>query len=139
MGNLVVFFGRNRSILNIVSKYKNVYKASLYEIEIKEEISFLDKLLNKKINIEKCNINLNNYENIILVTSLWFNKIPSPVIRFLEQSTGKINNIIYVLYNNNKEDYPKEFDKMDRILNLRRKNSYFVSIDKNDIHVRVYQ
>ena len=76
---------------------------------------------------------------IILISNLWFNKIPNPVIRFLEINTGNINNIVYVLYNDNKEDHPEEFDKMDKILNLRRDKSYFVSLDKKDIHVRVYQ
>ena len=137
--NLVVFFSRKKDILRIVSQYKKEYNADIYEIESTENIGFLTKVTNSNVSIKKCNINLNKYENVILISSLWFNKVPSPVIRFLEQATGHINNIIYVLYNNNKEDKALEFDKMDKILNLRRKKSYFVSLDKNEIHLRVYQ
>ena len=142
MGNLVIFFSRNKEILKIVSKYKEIYNASVYEIETTNNINFFNKLtstfLSNSINIKKCNLNLSNYQNIILISPLWFNKIPSPVIRFLEMQTGKINNIIYILFSNSL-DNPSEFDKMDKILNLRRDKSYFVSLDKNDIHVRVYQ
>ena len=143
MENLVVYFSKNKDILKIVSKYKNLYSASSYEIEPKENLDFFKKVssvyLGSKISIKRCNLNLMNYENIILISPLWFNKIPNPVIRFLEQSTGKIKNINYILYNDNKKDCPSEFDKMDKILNLRRDKSYFVKVNKDDIHVRVYQ
>ena len=143
MGNLVIFYSKNKDILKIVSKYKEMYNASVYEIQTKNNISFFDKLsstyLGSKISIKRCNLNLIEYDNIILISPLWFNKIPNPVIRFLEQSTGKIKNINYILYNDNKKDYPSEFNKMDKILNLRRDKSYFVKVNKDDIHVRVYQ
>ncbi len=143
MGNLIVFYGDKKDIKKIVSKYKIAYNASVYQIETKEKVGFLKKITStyskQKLAIKRCNLNLKNYQNIILVTSLWFNKVPSPILRFLEQQTGKINNIIYILYNNNKEDKPEEFDKMDKILNLRRVKSYFVTMNKDDIHVRVYQ
>jgi len=139
MENLVIFFDKNKDILKIVANYKNLYNANVYEIETLQNPSFLDKLLGNKIGIKRCNLDLRKYQNIILVSSLWFGKIPTPVVKFLEQQTGKINNIIYVLYNNNKEDHPKEFEKIDKILNLRREKSYFVNVDKKDIHVRVYQ
>ena len=141
--NLVIYYGKNKNILKIVSKYKNLYKANTYQIETINNISFKDKFkstyLGTNLNIKRNNINLLDYENIILISELWFNKIPNPVKRFLEINTGNINNIIYVLYNDNKEDYPEEFNKMDKILNLRRDKSYFVSLDKKDIYVRVYQ
>lgn len=143
MGNLVVFYSRNKDILKIVAKYKETYQASLYEIETVNNISFMDKFssvfLGNNIPIKRCNLNIASYEKIILVSPLWFGNVPRPVKRFLEQQTGKINSIIYVLYNNNKEDKEKEFDKLDKIINLRRSNSYFVTVNKKDIHVRVYQ
>lgn len=137
--NLVVFFSREKDILRIVSQYKKEYNASVYEIEMSSNVNFLTKFTNSKVSIKRCNLNLNNYQNIILISPLWFNKVPSPVIRFLEQAAGHVHNIVYVLYNNNKEDKALEFDKMDKILNLRREKSYFVSLDKKEIHVRVYQ
>ena len=139
MKNLVVFFDKNKDILRIVSKYREFYHADVIQIETIERIGFLDRLNNRNLNIKRINLNLNNYQNIILVSSLWKNQIPTPVIKFLEQNTGKINNIIYVLYNKNKADKPQEFDKMDKILNLRRDKSYFINLDKKDIHIRVYQ
>jgi len=139
MGNLIVFFSKNKDILKIVSKYKELYKADIYEIETLEKINILDKLLSTNINIKRCDINLNSYNNIILISPLWFNKVPNPVIKFLNQQTGKINNISYILYNNNHKDYPKEFNKLDKILNLRRDKSYFVNVVKDNIKVRVYQ
>ena len=137
--NLVVYYSKDKDVLKIVSKYQKDYNASVYEIETIENINFLTKLTNKRINIKKCPFNLLKFENIILISPLWFNKVPNPVIRFLEQATGHINNIIYVLYNNNKEDKPSEFDKVDKILNLRRDKSYFVKLNKKEINVRVYQ
>lgn len=139
MGNLIVYYSKNKDILKIVNKFIDLYNATTYEIETLEKVSFMQKLKGKNVSIKRCNLNLLNYQNIILISPLWFDKVPTPVIRFLEQATGHINNIIYVLYNNNKEDHAKEFDKMDKILNLRRSKSYFVSINKKDIHVRVYQ
>lgn len=139
MGNLIVYYSKNKDILKIVKKFIDLYNATTYEIETLEKVSFIKKLKGENVNIKRCNLNLLNYQNIILISPLWFDKVPTPVIRFLEQATGHINNIIYVLYNNNKEDHAKEFDKMDKILNLRRSKSYFVSINKKDIHVRVYQ
>ena len=139
MGNLIVYYSKNKDILKIVNKFIDLYNATTYEIETLEKVSFIKKLKGENVNIKRCNLNLLNYQNIILISPLWFDKVPTPVIRFLEQATGHINNIIYVLYNNNKEDHAKEFDKMDKILNLRRDKSYFVSINKKDIHVRVYQ
>ena len=139
MGNLIVYYSKNKDILKIVNKFIDLYNATTYEIETLEKVSFIKKLKGENVNIKRCNLNLLNYQNIILISPLWFDKVPTPVIRFLEQATGHINNIIYVLYNNNKEDHAKEFDKMDKILNLRRSKSYFVSINKKDIHVRVYQ
>ena len=137
--NLVIYYEKKKDILNIVNKFKIDYNADVYQIETLESVGFLTKIKNNPVSIKRCNINLLNYNTIILISSLWHNKVPSPVIRFLEQSTGKIKNIIYILYNNNQEDKPKEFDKMDKILNLRRNKSYFVSLDKKEIHVRVYQ
>ena len=139
MGNLIVYYSKNKDILKIVNKFIDLYNATTYEIETLEKVSFIKKLKGENVSIKRCNLNLLNYQNIILISPLWFDKVPTPVIRFLEQATGHINNIIYVLYNNNKEDHAKEFDKMDKILNLRRSKSYFVSINKKDIHVRVYQ
>ena len=137
--NLVIYYDKSKIIKNIALKYQQEYNASLYEIEVNDNVNFFTKLQNKNVSIKRCNLNLSNYNNIILVSPLWFNKVPSPVIRFLEQSTGIIKNITYVLYNYNKDDKPKEFDKMDKILNLRRNRSYFVTVDKKEIHVRVYQ
>lgn len=139
MGNLIVYYSKNKDILKIVKKFIDLYNATTYEIETLEKVSFMQKLKGENVSIKRCNLNLLSYQNIILISPLWFDKVPTPVIRFLEQATGHINNIIYVLYNNNKEDHAKEFDKMDKILNLRRDKSYFVSINKKDIHVRVYQ
>lgn len=143
MGNLIVFYGNDKDILKIVGKYKEEYNASVYKIETVKNVSFFDKIKSsyngKILNIKRCNLNLLNYQNIILISPLWFDKVPSPVTRFLEIEAGRINNIIYFLYNNNKEDKQEEFDKMDKILNLRREKSYFVSVNKKDIHVRVYQ
>lgn len=139
MGNLIVYYSKNKDILKIVNKFIDLYNATTYEIETLEKVSFMQKLKGENVSIKRCNLNLLSYQNIILISPLWFDKVPIPVIRFLEQATGHINNIIYVLYNNNKEDHAKEFDKMDKILNLRRDKSYFVSINKKDIHVRVYQ
>lgn len=137
--NLIIFYDHSKDILDIVSKYRKVYNASTYEIKTFESIGLKEKIFNTKVNVARCNLNLLNYETIILISPLWFNKIPSPVIKFLEESTGKINNIIYLLYNYNKKDCPEEFEKLDRILNLRREKSYFVSLSKKEIHVRVYQ
>ncbi len=137
--NLIVYYSKNKDILKIVSKYKDTYDADLYEIETINNVNLLNMITNSDISIKRCNLNLTNYKSIILISPLWFNKIPSPVIRFLEQSAGHIKNITYILYNKNKKDKEKEFDKMDRILNLRREKSYFVSLNKKDIHVRVYQ
>lgn len=137
--NLIIFYDHSKDILDIVNKYRKVYNASVYEIKTFESISLKEKIFNTKVNVDRCNLNLLNYETIILISPLWFNKIPSPVIKFLEESTGKINNIIYLLYNYNKKDCPEEFEKLDRILNLRREKSYFVSLSKKEIHVRVYQ
>ena len=139
MGNLIVYYSKNKDILKIVNKFIDLYNATTYEIETLEKVSFMQKLKGENVSIKRCNLNLLSYQNIILISPLWFDKVPTPVIRFLEQATGHINNIIYVLYNNNKEDHAEEFTKMDKILNLRRDKSYFVSINKKDIHVRVYQ
>ena len=139
MGNLIVYYSKNKDILKIVKKFIDLYNATTYEIETLEKVSFMQKLKGENVSIKRCNLNLLSYQNIILISPLWFDKVPTPVIRFLEQATGHINNIIYVLYNNNKEDHAKEFDKMDKINNLRSDKSYFVSINKKDIHVRVYQ
>ena len=139
MLNLVVYYSKNKDILNIIRKYREIYQANAYEIQTIDKVTFSDKLFNNKVNIKRDNLNLNHYQNIILISPLWFNKVPSPVIKFLEQNTGRINNIIYVLYNDNKKDVPKEFDKMDKILNLRRDKSYFVTLNHKDINVRVYQ
>ena len=139
MNNLIVYYSKNKDILKIVNKFIDLYNATTYEIETIEKVSFMQKLKGENVSIKRCNLNLLSYQNIILISPLWFDKVPTPVIRFLEQATGHINNIIYVLYNNNKEDHAEEFTKMDKILNLRRDKSYFVSINKKDIHVRVYQ
>ena len=139
MGNLIVYYSKNKDILKIVNKFIDLYNATTYKIETIEKVSFMQKLKGENVSIKRCNLNLLSYQNIILISPLWFDKVPIPVIRFLEQATGHINNIIYVLYNNNKEDHAEEFTKMDKILNLRRDKSYFVSINKKDIHVRVYQ
>ena len=137
--NLIVYYGREKDISRIVSHYKKEYQANVYEIETSKNVNFFTKFTNSNVPIKRCNLNLKNYQNVIVISPLWFNKIPSPVIRFLEQATGHINNIIYVLYNYNKEDKQQEFDKMDKILNLRRDRSYFVSLDRKEIHLRVYQ
>ena len=138
MGNLVLFYGNSKQMQKIVTKYQDMYQAEIYEIKTIEKVSFITKFKsvygNLNIPIKRCTINLSNYENIILVSELWYDKVPVPVLRFLEQHTGNIRNIIYVLYNNNKGDQEKEFDKLDKILNLRREKAYFVTIDKKNIH-----
>ena len=137
--NLIIFYDHSKDILSIVNKYRKAYNASVYEIKPTSSISFFDKFLNNPKNDLRCNLNLLDYQTIILIIPLWFGKVPSPVVKFLEEQTGKINDIIYLFYNNNKGDKPKEFDKVDRILNLRRSKSYFVTLNKKEIHVRVYQ
>ena len=141
MGNLVIFYDKTKDILRIVANYRKTYQANAIEIKTTNNYGFFDKLSNdkSKVKLKKININLKNYDNIILITNLWHNEVPSPVIRFLEQQTGNINNIVYVLYNKNREDRPNEFDKMDNVLNLRREKAYFVTLSRKDIHVRVYQ
>ena len=136
---LIVYFEKSREILNIVAKYQKDFSAEVYKIETTSPIGFMTKLKNQMVDIKRCNLNLQGYDNIILISSLWHNEVPTPIIRFLEQSTGRIRNITYVLYNHNKEDKPDEFDKMDRILNLKRNKSFFVTINKKEINVRVYQ
>ena len=122
--NLVIFFEHSKDILSIVNKCQTVYNAKVYEILTTKKVVFFDKFFSsyfkKRINVKKCPLNLNEFETIILISPLWFNKIPSPVIQFLEHQTGKIKNIIYYLYNYNKEDHEEEFDKLDKILNLQR-------------------
>ena len=137
--NLIIYYSKEKDILKLVSQYKNTYNADTYEIETSNDVNFMTKFTNSNVPIKKCNINLKQYDNIILISPLWFNKVPSPVIRFLEQATGHINNIIYVLYNYNKNDQPKEFTKMDKILNMRRDKAYFVRINKKEINFRNYQ
>ena len=137
--NLIIFYDHSKDILSIVNKYKKAYNASVYEIKSTSSIGFMDKFLNNPKNVLRCNLNLLDYQTIILIIPLWFGKVPSPVIKFLEEQTGKINDIVYLFYNYNKSDKPKEFDKVDRILNLRRSKSYFVTLNKKEIHVRVYQ
>ena len=137
--NLIIYYGNSRDILNIVAKYKKDYNASVYEIETIAPVGFFAKLKNERVSIKRCPLNIEEFSNIILISELWHDKVPSPVIRFLEQATGRIRNITYVLYNNNKDDKPLEFDKMDKILNLRRLKSFFVTLDKKEIRVRVYQ
>ena len=137
--NLIIFYDHSKDILSIVNKYRKAYNASVYEIKPTSSTSFFDKVLNNPKNVLRCNLNLLDYQTIILIIPLWFGKVPSPVVKFLEEQTGKINDIIYLFYNNNKGDKPKEFDKVDRILNLRRSKSYFVTLNKKEIHVRVYQ
>ena len=141
MGNLVIFYDKNSEIITLVNNYKKEYQASVYQIDTENKYGFFDKLSNdkSKVNLKRCNLDLKRYSNIILITNLWHNQVPAPVLRFLEQQTGNINNIIYILYNKNKDDKPSEFEKMDRILNLRRDKSYFVTLDKKNINVRVYQ
>lgn len=137
--NLIVYYSNEKDILKIVSQYKNTFNAEVYEIETSSNVNFITKYTNSNVPIKKCNINLKQYDNIILISPLWFNKVPSPVIRFLEQATGHINNIIYILYNYNKNDQPGEFTKMDKILNMRRDKSYFVSLNKKEVNIRTYQ
>jgi len=136
--DLIVFFDSTREIRYIVGKYQANLNGEVYKIEPTESIGFFTKLKNDKVAIKRCNLNLAAYNSVIIITSLWYKKIPSPVLRFLEQSTGRIKNVSYVLFNNNKEDHPELFDKMDRILNLRRGKSYFVSLEKKEMHLRVY-
>ena len=137
--NLVVYYDNSKDILQIVEKFRKDYNASVYKIETLDNVNFFTKLKNEKVSIKRCNLNLLKFDNIILISSLWHNELPSPIIRFLEQSAGKVKNITYVLYNKNKDDKPSEFDKMDKILNLRRNKSYFVTLNKKEINVRVYQ
>jgi len=137
--NLIVYYGREKDILKIVYKYQKDYEATVYEIKTLKEVSLINKLTNSNINIQRCNLNLMNYERVIVISSLWFNKVPLPVIRFLEQSIGRINKVVYVLYNKNKADKPMEFNKMDKILNIHREKSYFVNLTKDRINFRVYQ
>ncbi len=141
MGNLIIFYDKNRNISRIVANYRKEYQARVFEILTENTYSFFDKISNdkSKVRLRNYSINLSNYDNVILITNLWHDQVPAPVLRFLEQQTGKIKNIIYVLYNKNKDDKPALFDEMDKILNLRRSKSYFVTLAKNDIHVRVYQ
>ncbi len=141
MGNLVIFYDKNNDVITLVNNYKKEYQANVYQIETENKYGFFDKLSNdkSKVKLKRCNLDLKRYSNIILITNLWHDQVPAPVLRFLEQQTGNINNIIYILYNKNKEDKPSEFEKMDKILNLRRDKSYFVTLDKKNINVRVYQ
>ena len=144
MSNLIVFYGE-KEILPIVKKYQNMYQSHIYQIKVKnsQDKGFINRFkityLNEKIAVERCPFDLLKYDNIIVISTLWFNELPKPLIKFLEQQAGRIKKVSYVLYNNNKKDREQEFQKMDRILNLRRDKSYFVSITKEDIHVRVYQ
>ena len=143
MGNLILYYGDSLEIKRIVKKYQDDYQARIYKIESVKKVSFLDKIksvyMGENIPVKRCTINLSNYDTIIVVSGLWFNKIPVPVVRFLEQQTGKIKKVIYVLYNRSNEDYANEFNKMDRILNLRREKSYFITFKGKEMNVRVYQ
>ena len=135
--NLIVFYD-GENIRKIVGKFQADFNAQVYRIETLEPVGFFSKLKNEKVAIKRCNLNLLGYDNVIIISPLWYNKVPGPVLRFLEQATGRVKNVSYVLYNNNKKDCPNEFDKMDRILNMRRGKSSFVTLDQKEIHVRVY-
>ena len=100
MGNIVLYYGTSKELKRIVHKYQEMYQASLYEIETIKKVTFFDKFKsvysNLNIPIKRCQLNLSNYKTVILVTELWYDRVPLPVLRFLEQQTGNIKNVMYI-------------------------------------------
>ena len=72
MGNLIVYYSKNKDILKIVNKFIDLYNATTYEIETLEKVSFMQKLKGENVSIKRCNLNLLSYQNIILISPLWF-------------------------------------------------------------------
>ena len=104
MKKLLVFYSRRGLVKRIVDDYE--FKLDTDILEIKPSKSYkglfgfikgrLDSLNNRIPDIQELNINLMDYDSVIIVGGVWSTNICGPILAFMNKYKGKFKNVEYI-------------------------------------------
>lgn len=131
---LVVYFSRTGYTRKIAYEEANKLNAFIIELKTKERTSgFLGFLWCGRfgmhkwgMSLEKLNIDLNDYKNIIIVSPIWVFSVCSLIREFCIKYKNNINNVSYIFTHFMNIRFKKVIKEVDEILEL--KNSKCKSI-----------
>ena len=128
--NLVVYFSRMGYTKQIAYEKANELGATIIELKTKEKTSgtlgfwWCERYgVHKwRMNIEKLNININEYKNVIIVSPIWVFDICSPIRDFSYKYAKDIKRVEYIFTHYMKSKFINVANKLDKILNNKRKS-----------------
>lgn len=109
MKNLIIYYSYEGNTEAIVNGMKDAIKTDILKLtpvkERKSKSLFrfvwggIQVYMTKKPKLEPYNINLNNYENIIIATPCWFGTFAPPINTFLSENKLENKNIYLLVCN----------------------------------------
>ena len=131
---IVIYFSRMGYTKKIALEEANKRHAEVIELSTNEHTKGTSGfwwcgrfgMLNKPMVINEIDLNLEDYDKVIIVSPIWVFKVCSPINDFCNKYSGKINNVEYIFTHYMKHSFIKEADKLDNILEIKR--TKFISI-----------
>ena len=109
MKNLIVYYSYEGNTLELVKGMKNVIDADVLKLVPKKEKKTKSLLrfvwggmqvyMTKKPELEKYNIDLSKYDNIIIASPCWFGTFAPPINTFLSENKIENKNIYLLVCN----------------------------------------
>lgn len=127
--NIVVYFSRMGYTKKIAYEIADNLGAEIIELKTKEKTEnttgfwWCGRFGMHKwcMNIENIDVNLKEYENVIIVSPIWVFSICAPIRDFCYKYSKDINNVEYVFTHYMRSTFLNVADEVDKILNKKRK------------------
>lgn len=127
--NIVVYFSRMGYTKKIAYEIANNLGAEIIELKTKERTEntigfwWCGRFGMHKwcMNIENINVDLKEYENVIIVSPIWVFSICAPIRDFCYRYSKDINNVEYVFTHYMRAKFLNVAEEVDKILNKKRK------------------
>ena len=139
MNNLVVYYSNTGNNKYLAEKIANDKKNDLYEISPRVKSSFwlmISSLLKISFGIHNTDINIKNYDAVILCGPVWMGQLISPLSDFLKKYKDDINKLYFITCCGSGEDdkdtkygYTKIFEKIKILMSGKLEFAEAVSIE----------
>ena len=142
MSTLVVFYSRRGIARRIANDYHSYKNADVIDLRVKRNYqgsfgylkSRSDSIKKYLPELEDYDTNLDKYDKVIIIGSIWSNSICNPILSFLSQNKGKLKNIEYILINKNKlRDLSSLLQELDYTSNVHFKRASVITVRFNRI------
>lgn len=130
MKTLVVYYSRKGYTEKIALEKAKTLEADFLCLETTENVigynGFINCITKKEMELFPYDVDVSDYEKVIICAPIWFSEPASPVKTFMKREKHNINNAEYIFVHALSENVTKAAEYSDKILRL--KNSKYTSI-----------